>query len=75
MQTGVAAQELHMTGCSVTMEALSVVVVEGGPKSHKRYNKLMLGRIKWEEEQEEDEDDDRRQQDEDGESLPPMVDF
>ncbi|EIE27173.1 PRP3-domain-containing protein [Coccomyxa subellipsoidea C-169] len=59
------AEELHMTGCSVTTEALSVVVVEGGPKSHKRYNKLMLGRIKWEEEQEEDEDDDRRQQDED----------
>ena len=64
-----------MTGCSVTTEALSVVVVEGGPKSHKRYNKLMLGRIKWEEEQEEDEDDDRRQQDEDGASPPPVVDF
>ncbi|CAL8464003.1 g3538 [Coccomyxa elongata] len=52
----VNAEELHMTGCSVTTEALSVVVVEGGPKAHKRYNKLMLNRIKWDEDQEEEDD-------------------
>ena len=70
IQVGIAAQELHLTGCSVTTEALSVVVVEGGPKSHQRYNKLMLGRIKWDEEEDED---DNRHQDEDGACSPPLL--
>ena len=61
-----ALQELHMTGCSLTTEALSVVVVEGGPKAHKRYSKLMLNRIKWDEDQEEEDD---TKEDEDGVHL------
>lgn len=41
-------QELHLTGCAVIANgSFAVVVVEGGPKAHKFYKKLMLKRIKW----------------------------
>lgn len=48
-----------MTGCCVMMEDLSIVVVEGGPKAHKRYRNLMLNRIKWAEDLEEVDDDEQ----------------
>ena len=41
------AQELHLTGCAIVADAFSLVVAEGGPKSQKRYQKLMLQRIDW----------------------------
>ncbi|GFP93068.1 U4/U6 small nuclear ribonucleoprotein prp3 [Phtheirospermum japonicum] len=41
------AQENRMTGCAIISEGISVVVVEGGAKSIKRYGKLMLRRIDW----------------------------
>eukprot|EP00775_Hariotina_reticulata_P001133 gene1133-1471_t len=44
----VNAQENHMSGIMlVCPAAFSLVVVEGGPKSIKRYQKLMLRRIDW----------------------------
>ncbi|KAM3376027.1 hypothetical protein P3S68_014741 [Capsicum galapagoense] len=43
----VNAQENCLTGCSVISEIISVVVVDGGKKSIKRYGKLMLRRIDW----------------------------
>lgn len=43
------AQQLHMTGCVVLHRGCCVVVVEGGPKQHAKYKRLMLHRIKWEE--------------------------
>ncbi|PHU14099.1 DNA-directed RNA polymerase II subunit 1 [Capsicum chinense] len=43
----VNAQENCLTGCAVISEVISVVVVEGGKKSIKRYGKLMLRRIDW----------------------------
>ncbi|XP_059297441.1 protein RDM16 isoform X2 [Lycium ferocissimum] len=43
----VNAQENRLTGCAVISEGISVVVVEGGKKSIKRYGKLMLRRIDW----------------------------
>ncbi|KAG9453811.1 hypothetical protein H6P81_006715 [Aristolochia fimbriata] len=43
----VNAQENRLTGCAVISDGLSVVVVEGGSKSIKRYGKLMLRRINW----------------------------
>ncbi|KAJ7527443.1 hypothetical protein O6H91_16G054600 [Diphasiastrum complanatum] len=43
----VNAQENRLTGCVVMCDALSVVIVEGGSKSIKRYSKLMLKRINW----------------------------
>lgn len=33
----------------LTMKDVNVVVVEGGPKQQKKYKRLMLNRIKWEE--------------------------
>ncbi|XP_048003200.1 U4/U6 small nuclear ribonucleoprotein Prp3 [Leguminivora glycinivorella] len=44
----VNAQQLHMTGCVVLHRGCCVVVVEGGPKQHAKYKRLMLNRIKWE---------------------------
>ncbi|XP_057813794.2 protein RDM16 isoform X2 [Cryptomeria japonica] len=58
----VNAQENRLSGCAVISDSMSVVVVEGGNKSIKRYGKLMLRRINWaaavvkEEDEEEDED-------------------
>ncbi|KAL6863746.1 hypothetical protein ACP4OV_016649 [Aristida adscensionis] len=43
----VNAQENRLTGVAVITDGISVVVVEGGKKSIKRYNKLMLNRIDW----------------------------
>ncbi|XP_018561348.1 U4/U6 small nuclear ribonucleoprotein Prp3 [Anoplophora glabripennis] len=43
------AKQLFMTGCVVLYPDCCVVVVEGGPKQQKRYKRLMLNRIKWEE--------------------------
>lgn len=43
----VNAQENRLTGAVVITDSISVVVVEGGKKSIKRYNKLMLNRIDW----------------------------
>ncbi|XP_021722299.1 protein RDM16-like isoform X1 [Chenopodium quinoa] len=58
------AQENRLTGCAVISEGFSVVVVEGGSKSIKRYGKLMLRRIDWaaklENEDEEEDDDEEK---------------
>ncbi|XP_013111775.2 U4/U6 small nuclear ribonucleoprotein Prp3 [Stomoxys calcitrans] len=43
------AKQLHMTGTVVLFRDCCVVVVEGGPKQQKKYRRLMLNRIKWEE--------------------------
>ncbi|KAL3649600.1 hypothetical protein CASFOL_006003 [Castilleja foliolosa] len=56
------AQENRMTGCAIISEGISVVVVEGGAKSIKRYGKLMLKRINWTSaiNNEEDENDEEK---------------
>ncbi|KFK44678.1 hypothetical protein AALP_AA1G289200 [Arabis alpina] len=54
------ARQNKLTGCSVTSEEMSVVVVEGKSKAIKRYGKVMLKRINWEDavkDEENDEDD------------------
>ncbi|XP_064545164.1 U4/U6 small nuclear ribonucleoprotein Prp3 isoform X1 [Drosophila montana] len=43
------AKQLQMTGSVVLFRDCCVVVVEGGPKQQKKYRRLMLHRIKWEE--------------------------
>lgn len=43
------ARENRLTGCSVMTDEMSVVVVEGKSKAIKRYGKLMMKRINWEE--------------------------
>uniref|UniRef100_A0A5B7B7U0 Putative U4/U6 small nuclear ribonucleoprotein Prp3 n=1 Tax=Davidia involucrata TaxID=16924 RepID=A0A5B7B7U0_DAVIN len=60
----VNAQENRLTGCVVISDGISVVVVEGGSKSIKRYGKLMLRRINWaaaveNEDEDGDEDEDK----------------
>lgn len=43
------AKQLMMTGVVVLFRDCSVVVVEGGPKQQKKYRRLMMHRIKWDE--------------------------
>ncbi|XP_030372433.1 U4/U6 small nuclear ribonucleoprotein Prp3 isoform X1 [Scaptodrosophila lebanonensis] len=43
------AKQLQMTGSVALFRDCCVVVVEGGPKQQKKYRRLMLHRIKWEE--------------------------
>ena len=50
------ANQLYMTGAIVLYEDVNVVVVEGGPKQHKKYKHLMLNRIPWAEETYQDKD-------------------
>ena len=39
--------QLHMTGTVLLLKDLNVVAVEGGPKQQKKFRRLMLNRIKW----------------------------
>ncbi|XP_022908183.1 U4/U6 small nuclear ribonucleoprotein Prp3 [Onthophagus taurus] len=50
------AKQLFMTGCVLMYPDCCVVVVEGGPKQQKKYKRLMLHRIKWEEDTVKDPD-------------------
>uniref|UniRef100_A0A8C9SEZ7 U4/U6 small nuclear ribonucleoprotein Prp3 n=1 Tax=Scleropages formosus TaxID=113540 RepID=A0A8C9SEZ7_SCLFO len=43
------ASQLYLTGTVVLHRDVNIVVVEGGPKAQKKFKKLMLSRIKWEE--------------------------
>uniref|UniRef100_A0A4W5RTN5 U4/U6 small nuclear ribonucleoprotein Prp3 n=1 Tax=Hucho hucho TaxID=62062 RepID=A0A4W5RTN5_9TELE len=40
---------LYLTGTVVLHRDVNMVVVEGGPKAQKKFKRLMLSRIKWEE--------------------------
>ncbi|XP_048008180.1 U4/U6 small nuclear ribonucleoprotein Prp3 isoform X1 [Megalobrama amblycephala] len=43
------ANQLYLTGTVVLHKDVNIVVVEGGPKSQKKFKRLMLNRIKWDE--------------------------
>uniref|UniRef100_I3JGS0 U4/U6 small nuclear ribonucleoprotein Prp3 n=1 Tax=Oreochromis niloticus TaxID=8128 RepID=I3JGS0_ORENI len=43
------ANQLYLTGTVVLHKDVNIVVVEGGPKSQKKFKRLMMHRIKWEE--------------------------
>jgi U4/U6 small nuclear ribonucleoprotein PRP3 len=44
----VNARENHLTGVAIIVPRLfSVIIVEGGPKTLRRYENVMLNRIKW----------------------------
>lgn len=54
------ANQLFMTGLVVMYKDCNVVVVEGGPKQQRKFRRLILHRIKWEEDKQKkskDEDD------------------
>ncbi|XP_074596614.1 pre-mRNA processing factor 3 [Brevipalpus obovatus] len=57
------AKSLGLRGVVVLYKNINVVVVEGGPKQQKKFKRLMMNRIKWEEEnasKEEPEDGERQ---------------
>ncbi|XP_022081953.1 U4/U6 small nuclear ribonucleoprotein Prp3-like [Acanthaster planci] len=41
------ANQLHMTGMAISHKDVNVVVVEGGPKQQRKFERLMMHRIKW----------------------------
>jgi U4/U6 small nuclear ribonucleoprotein PRP3 len=43
------AQSLTLTGCAILYKNMNLVIVEGGPRAIRKYKKLMLHRIKWNE--------------------------
>ena len=43
------SKQLYMTGCTILHPDINIVVVEGGPKAQRKFNRLMMSRIKWEE--------------------------
>lgn len=51
------AQQLYLTGCALLYKDINIVIVEGGPKAVKKFKRLMLSRIKWEDEKDSDDDD------------------
>eukprot|EP00049_Salpingoeca_infusionum_P014325 m.267693 g.267693 ORF g.267693 m.267693 type:complete len:558 (+) comp15645_c0_seq6:2013-3686(+) len=56
------AKQLNLTGVAVMTDGANVIVVEGGPKSIKKYKRLLMHRIKWQADaaymnDEDDEDD------------------
>lgn len=50
------AKQLYMTGCVLLFKDCCVIVVEGGVKQQKKYKRLMMNRIKWEEDLVKDND-------------------
>ncbi|XP_063001651.1 U4/U6 small nuclear ribonucleoprotein Prp3 isoform X2 [Elgaria multicarinata webbii] len=58
------AGELYLTGVVVLHKDVNVVVVEGGPKAQKKFKRLMLHRIKWDEQTSNTKGDDDDESDE-----------
>ncbi|KAI5624122.1 U4/U6 small nuclear ribonucleoprotein Prp3 [Silurus asotus] len=52
------ANQLYLTGTVVLHKDVNIVVVEGGPKAQKKFKKLMLNRVKWDEPSSKREDPD-----------------
>jgi len=48
MKVDMNASQFLLSGCCLITPNFSVIVIEGGPKAIRRYKKLMLRRIKWE---------------------------
>ena len=51
----VSLQELHMTGCMLLADDFCLVISEGSQKAQKKYNRLMLNRIDWNQGQEDEQ--------------------
>uniref|UniRef100_A0A2K5ZYH4 U4/U6 small nuclear ribonucleoprotein Prp3 n=1 Tax=Mandrillus leucophaeus TaxID=9568 RepID=A0A2K5ZYH4_MANLE len=58
------AGQLYLTGVVVLHKDVNVVVVEGGPKAQKKFKRLMLHRIKWDEQTSNTKGDDDEESDE-----------
>lgn len=53
-------QELHMTGCIMITDSISVIVAEGAPRAQKKYGRLLLERMKWNPDAEDEDEDGSR---------------
>ncbi|CAG5114924.1 unnamed protein product [Candidula unifasciata] len=58
------ANQLYMTGIAILYKDCNVVIVEGGPKQQRKFQRLMLNRIKWAESQKRAKD--KEEKDDDG---------
>ncbi|KAL0591026.1 U4/U6 small nuclear ribonucleoprotein Prp3 [Plecturocebus cupreus] len=58
------AGQLYLSGVVVLHKDVNVVVVEGGPKAQKKFKRLMLHRIKWDEQTSNTKGDDDEESDE-----------
>ncbi|XP_038624858.1 U4/U6 small nuclear ribonucleoprotein Prp3 isoform X2 [Tachyglossus aculeatus] len=58
------AGQLYLSGVVVLHKDVNVVVVEGGPKAQKKFKRLMLHRIKWDEQTPNTKGDDEDESDE-----------
>ena len=56
MQLYMTGHLSQVTGVTILNPECSVVIVEGGPKSQRKFRRLMQNRIKWEEDTLEYED-------------------
>lgn len=52
------AKQLYMTGIVVLFKDCNIVVVEGGPKQQRKFKRLMMHRIKWDEDKQKKKKDD-----------------
>jgi U4/U6 small nuclear ribonucleoprotein PRP3 len=69
------AQQFHLTGCCITCPGVAnIVIIEGGPRAVKRYRKLMMRRIKWDEDKGKDDDDDADSDDDENVTAPKLHD-
>lgn len=69
------AAQLQMTGTAIVNPTMGLVIVEGTPKAMKRYKKLMLRRIDWNDDRAAREagDDDDSDEDSDEEDTKPAA--
>ena len=44
-------QEYYLLGAALVLKTMNLVIVEGGPKAQKKFKRLMMHRIKWEEDE------------------------
>ncbi len=65
----ITAQQFSLTGCVVITGSCNVVVIEGGPKACKKFERLLLQRIQWTDKlaRGDDEDDDGMEKNEEHE--------
>lgn len=50
------SKQLYMTGTVILNKECSILVAEGGPKSQRKFKRLLMNRIKWAEDTLEYED-------------------
>merc|ERR1740138_1211289 len=69
------AQQFHLTGTCISCQGVAnIVIIEGGPRAVKRYRKLMMRRIKWDEDKGKDDDEGDDSDDDENVTAPKLHD-